>query len=116
MCVQSPSSNLISSGFWNECFLKSREHGAGNHHGSSESATFFPEYFVVQVVNVNRVGLECAGMPINAICFYTHFAKQFYQQVHIKYIGNIADGYLFCSKQHHANNLQCFILCALWNN
>ena len=49
----------------------------------------------MQVVNVYIISLESAGISLRSVNFYTHILQQFNQQVYIKNIGNITDGYRF---------------------
>src|SRR5688572_2825631 len=113
MCVESSAPYLITTGFWDVSFFESCEHRSRSHHRPSQPSTFIPEFFTFEKIQVNIIGLEFAGVAINAICFNTHSLQKVDKKIHIDNIGNVADGYLPGSEQDRADDLKRLIFCAL---
>ena len=91
--IQPPPSDLITAGFWDECFSIAGEERACDHNRSPEPATFGAEGLGVQVLHIDIICLEDAGAAVFAVEFNTHIAQQFNQEVDVKDVRNIPDLY-----------------------
>src|SRR5579864_7972953 len=102
MGIQPASADLIASRLGNECFTKTGEHRSRDHDRTSESAALFLISLAAQIIDIDRVRLEYAGIPLGPLDLYTHFFQQIDQEIDIQDIRNVRNSHLFGSQQDGA--------------
>src|SRR5438270_3033365 len=95
MRIQSSPPDFITTGFWNEGFLKTAKHGAGQHYRAAQRTAFIFEFGASQNVQVNIISLKDARVPVQSFNLYTNGFQEFYKIVYIENVGYVGDGYFF---------------------
>src|SRR5690349_7591183 len=90
--IQAAPSDLIATGARDERFFKTREHGPGQHDRAAEPSAFSFKIVAAEVVEVDIISLEGAGVPVYPLHLYIHFLQQIDQVIYIKNVRDVADG------------------------
>ena len=93
MCIESSSSYLVATRFWDICFLKACEHRACCHYRTTQPSAFIPKCLAFKKIKVNIIRLENTRLTICTFCFNTHIREKLDQEVNINNVGDVADGY-----------------------
>ena len=113
MGVESATTDFIASGLGNDGLSEACEQRADEQHRAAQRGTFPNEFVVLQIVEIQRVGLK--SIVVHAVLHdpHAHILEQLNEVFHVENVGHVFDAHLVAGQQRGTDDLQGFVFRSL---
>ena len=94
MGVESATTDFVASGLGNDGLSEACEQRSDEQHRAAQRGTFPNEFVVLQIVEIQRVGLK--SVVVHAVLHdpYAHILEQLNEVFHVENVGHVFDAHL----------------------